>query len=215
MEVNAIFHSDDRRAADVTIQCKTDEKMSSIFQKFVSTISTDANVNDFEFYYLQNKIEGDSTIASLKKHSNTNDIIISFKKRSKIMRCPKCVCNNAIIEIKDNKLNFYECCRGHEWLEELFDNYNQTQNIPLENIKCHSCWKTQKDELKDFGKCLPCSRDFSKYFCPDCWEKHSKRHKVVKYDEKYYYCQKHYKNEDNVFNSYCDDCKKNLCKYCA
>ena len=30
-----------------------------------------------------------------------------------------------------------------------------------------------------------------------------------------YYCQKHYENEDNVFNSYCDDCKKNLCKYCA
>ena len=215
MEVNAIFHSDDRRAADVTIQCKTDEKMSSIFQKFVSTISTDANVNDFEFYYLQNKIKGDSTIASLKKHSKTNDIIISFKKRSKVMRCPICVCNNAIIEIKDNKLNFYECCRGHERLDELFDNYNQTQNIPLENIKCHSCSKTQKDELKDFGKCLPCSRDFSKYFCPDCWEKHSKRHKVVKYDEKYYYCQKHYKKEDNVFNSYCDDCKKNLCKYCA
>ena len=86
MEVNAIFHSDDRRAADVTIQCKTDEKMSSIFQKFVSTISTDANVNDFEFYYLQNKIKGDSTIASLKKGSKSkyiNDIIISLKKGQK------------------------------------------------------------------------------------------------------------------------------------
>ncbi len=49
MEANAIFHSEDRRAADVTIQCKTNEQMSSIFQKFVSLISTDANVNDFEF----------------------------------------------------------------------------------------------------------------------------------------------------------------------
>ena len=76
MEVNAIFHSDDRRAADVTIQCKTDEKMSSIFQKFVSTISTDANVNDFEFYYLQNKIKGDSTIASLKKVQNQKILMI-------------------------------------------------------------------------------------------------------------------------------------------
>ena len=30
-----------------------------------------------------------------------------------------------------------------------------------------------------------------------------------------YYCQKHHKKEDNIFNSYCDECKKNLCKYCA
>ena len=138
-----------------------------------------------------------------------------MKKRSKILRCPRCVCNNAIIEIRDNKLNFYECCRGHEWLDELFDNYNQTQNIPLENIKCHSCSKTQKDELRDFGKCLTCPKGISRYFCPDCWENHPKSHKIVKYDEKYYYCQKHHKKEDNIFNSYCDECKKNLCKYCA
>ena len=213
MEVKVIFHSDDRAIKDKTIQCSTTEKISSIIERFVKEISSD--VNNFEFYYLQTKIKEDSTIASLEKDLDSKDIIISYKKRSKIMRCPKCICNNAIIQIKDYKLNFYECCHGHKSLNEIFDNYNQTQIIPLENIRCHKCRDSQKNYIEDFGKCLTCSKEFAKYYCPKCWGEHPKSHKVINYDEKYYYCQKHHKEENNVYTSYCENCKKNLCEFCV
>ena len=69
-------------------------------------------------------------------------------------------------------------------------------------IYCHKCGKTQIDDLKDFKKCLQCSKDFgkAKYFCYECCKEHHNEHTLIKYDEKYYYCQKHIDNK-NLFNS--------------
>ena len=211
MDAKAIFHCDDRRNVEkIVIQCKSTDKMSTIFQKFA--IKVFADVNDFEYYYLQIKIDGDLTLTTLKKDENATDIDILFRKKLKIMKCPLCIANNAIIEIKNYKLNYYDCRYGHKYLDQSFFNYNQTQNISLENIICFSCKKTQKDDIKEYKQCLSCSFNFgnSRYYCDQCCLKHDKDHKTIKYDEKNYYCKEHF----SMFNSYCKECKLNLCDNC-
>lgn len=133
-------------------------------------------------------IDSELTLADLKKDENATGIDILFRKKSKIMKCPLCIYNNAIIEIKNFKLNFRECDHGHTCVGQSFFNYNQTQNISLENIVCYSCKITQKDDIKDFKKCLSCSLNFGhiRYFCEKCCSKHDKTHKMVKLDEKNY-----------------------------
>ena len=110
------------------------------------------------------------------------------------MKCPICICNNAIIKIEDYKLNYYGCCHKDEAFNKRFDDYEKDQTIVLKNITCDGgCQKTQADNLKDFNKCLQCSKEFrkAKYYCYDCSNKHRKDHTLIKYDEKYYYCTKH------------------------
>ena len=95
MDAKAIFHCDDRRNVEkIEIQCKSTDKMSTIFKKFA--IKVFADVNDFEYYYLQIKIDSDLTLTTLKKDENATDIDILFRKKSKIMKCPLCIANNAI-----------------------------------------------------------------------------------------------------------------------
>ena len=43
-----------------------------------------------------------------------------------------------------------------------------------------------------------------------CQTKHDKLHQIMNYDEKYYICDRHNEN----YNSYCEDCKRNLCTLC-
>ena len=84
MDAKAIFHCDDRRNVEkIVIQCKSTDKMSTIFQKFA--IKVFADVNDFEYYYLQIKIDGDLTLTTLKKDENATDIDILFRKKLKII----------------------------------------------------------------------------------------------------------------------------------
>ena len=214
MDAEAFFNSNERESQDpITIKCKSDEKMSSIFAKFAKELESE--VNEFDFFFRQKLIDNNSTIKSLKKRDNATDIDITFKKKSKIMKCPLCICNNAIIEIKNYKLNYYGCCHGDEAFNKRFDDYKKDQLINLENIKCHGCQKTQNDDLRDFKKCLQCSKEFgkAKYFCYNCSLNHHNNHILIKYDEKYYYCQKHI-SKKHLFNSYCFNCKENLCQEC-
>lgn len=210
MDAEAYFNG---LGQSILIQCKSDEKMSSIFQSFAKKIKYD--VSSFEFLFRKNKIDNNSTIKSLKNDKAT-DIDIEVVKRSQIMKCPLCICNNAIIKIEDYKLNYYGCCHHDEAFNKRFDDYEKDQTIVLKNISCDGgCHKTQEDDLKDFNKCLQCSKDFrkAKYFCYDCSNNHRKDHTLIKYNEKYYYCTKHIQKK-NLFSSYCYDCNDNLCKEC-
>ena len=155
----------------------------------------------------------------VKNNNNAKKNEITVIKRSKIMKCPKCVCNNAIIKVEDYKLKFSECRYHHEEIHP-FDDYENTQTINLEKIKCNNdkCGKTQKEELKDFNKCFGCSTvpKFPIYYCKECCGKGksikgcNKNHKMIEYSEKYYYCPQHIKE----FTSYCNECKSNICEQC-
>jgi hypothetical protein len=112
MDAIAIFYSEGKILDKIIIQCKSNESMYSIFEKFSNKIGN--KVDDFDFFYKGKKVKEDSTIISLKNNKDANDIDISFKKRSKIMKCPECVCNNCIIKIEKYRLNFTECCHEHK-----------------------------------------------------------------------------------------------------
>lgn len=194
------------------ISCKSDQKMGQILSQFATEFKVDKN--DFEFFYNGKKIDENSTYSS---HTIANNISISTKKKSKIMKCPTCICNNCLIKIEDYKLNFSDCCHNHKQ-QKIFEEYEEAQRINYDRIECgeNSCKKKQKNCLEDFYKCMECSAliEAARYFCKECSDKHAKsdNHNLKKYDEKYYYCsmKEHY----NEYVSYCSKCNLNLCDKC-
>ena len=210
MNAKAIFYSDRKNLDKVEVLCKNNETMNSIFEKFSHKI--EANLNDFNFFYKGKKLKENSTISSIKNSKATNDIDILFKRRSKIMKCPECVCNNCVINIDKYRLNFTECCHGHKRKDIIFDKYKASQNIELDKIRCNKCQKSQNDDFKDFSKCLRCSKQFKYaiYYCYECSLSHAHSQFMIKYDEKYYYCKDHFK----LYQSYCSTCNTNLCESC-
>ena len=76
--------------------------MGQIFTRF--STKEKISIKDYEFYYKNKKIDFDSTIIELKDDKEANHITILVKKRSKINKCQRCVCNNCIIKIEDYKL---------------------------------------------------------------------------------------------------------------
>ena len=208
MDVNAIFKCRERDI-EITIQCKSDTKMKEIFEKFAKKVLS--NVNDFKFDYKGKPIKGDGTIGELT--GNSKSIDINVQKISKILKCPECICNNCIIRIKDYRLFYYKCRYDHSLTNQKFDDYETNQKIDFDKIICDKCSKTQKKTFEDFYKCFQCSaiNGATTYLCQECALSCFQRpHNLIKYDQKYYYCHKHY----NKYKSYCVKCKTNLCNKC-
>jgi len=208
--VNAIFYYEGN---SIIIQCTNTEKMNSIFKKFADKINSD--VNDYNFYYNNVKIENDSTILNLNNNPSETAIIITVKNALKIIKCPDCDCNDSILKIIDYKILFSGCKNNHE-KELIFSKYDMSQNVQLSNIICDNpkCEHNQQKYWGNFYKCLNCTdiNKHSKYYCNDCRASHDKEHKLVKYNEKDFYCEEkyHYKQ----FTHYCIPCNKDLCEKC-
>ena len=213
--VNFIFL--ERVIDPVNIQCNSNEKIEEILNKFGNKIQL--NSKDFEYYYKGEKINKNVTLNEITNNGNTKIIDISVKKKSKIMKCFQCDCNNGVIQVENYKLHFSQCRHDHECIK-TFSEYEDTQRINYDKIKCsnNKCGKTQKTDLRDFCKCLNCSKvlGFAIYYCKDCCEKGNRRkgcnmsHRMIDYNEKYYYCPEHF----TEFKSYCVDCNSNLCDSC-
>ena len=213
MEATATFNFRDREVDPIRVQCKADEKFSVIFEKFAKKIYI--NSKDFDFYYNENIINENSTIIKIKNNKSARNIDISVKKKSKIMKCHECICNNSIIKMDNYRVKFSDCCHNHQ-KTIIFDEYENSQKIDYTKIVCHTngCNRMQSKNLEDFYKCMNCSQliGYAIYYCKKCNDIHCEtdKHKTIKYDEKYYYCTEHF----NKFISYCKNCKKNLCSEC-
>lgn len=215
MDINVTFRCMEIKN-QITIQGKTDNKIATLLDKFSQKIFADKK--DFEYSYngrVINDIDKEITVMKLINNKNIKDIKeieILIKKRNKIFKCPICTCNNCIIKIDKYRLNFSQCCKNHNE-NKLFDEYEDTQRINYQNIKCdNQCGRTQKDSLEEFHKCLDCSNlaGYAIYYCHECNNIHRTKHNTIKYDEKYYYCSEHF----GEFVSYCSKCKYNLCEKC-
>ena len=209
--VNAIFYYEGN---SIIIQCTNTEKMSTIFKRFADKINSD--VNDYNFYYNNLKIEKDSTILKLNNNNiSETAIIITVKNALKIIKCPDCDCNDSIMKIIDYKILFSGCKNNHN-KEMIFSKYDMSQNVQLSNIICDNpkCEHNQQRYWGNFYKCLNCTdiNCHSKYYCNDCKSSHDKEHKLIKYNEKDFYCEErhHYKQ----FSHYCNTCQKDLCEKC-
>ena len=205
------------------IQCKLNDKMKNICQKFKEK----ANINDNTsiFYSYDGKV-GFNEELSFEEIANREDkrrnkmnilvyanqtIIINNNNgnvvKSKNIICPECN-ENIKMDIKDYKINLCDCKNGHRIENILLNEFEETQKIDLLNIICDICKKNNKSISYNniFYKCLTCDENI----CPLCKSEHDKAHKIINYDDKYYICRKH--NENYIL--YCEDCKVNICMLC-
>ena len=201
------------------VQCNLNEKMKDIFQKFKEKAQV-GNKNIFYSYDGKVGINEESTFEEVansedKRRNKMNVIVFENefevqkeeKIKSKNIICPECK-ENIKIDIKDYKINLYDCKNGHRKENILLNEFEETQNIDLSHIKCDICKKNNKSISYNniFYKCLTCNNNI----CPLCKSNHDKEHKIINYDDKYYICGKHTEN----YISYCEECKVNLCTLC-
>ena len=222
--VNFIYNGKNR-----TFEVNPTSKMKEIFKKFSTEIKV--NIESIIFLYNGMLINEDSELKDLLSNINQNEIKIlvndevnyeqkEIKEKddksgdinsdiilSKYPICPKC--GGIIrIDIKDYKINLFECDKGHEIKGLTFKKYAEIQKLDETKIICDDCKHTNKANTFEnkFFNCLSCKMNL----CPICKSHHDKSHGIISYDEKEFNCQIH----NDYYNSYCNKCKKNICIEC-
>jgi len=205
------------------IQCNLNEKIKDISKRFKDK----ANLNNKNINYTYNGKLVLNEELTFEELANTEDKIrkkMSFivfdnlievkdeekekeKIKSKDIICPYCK-ENIRMNINEYKINLLKCSNGHNIENILLDEFEETQNINLEEIICNICKNYNKSISFNniFYKCLTCNNNI----CPLCKPTHDKNHIIINYDEKYYVCNEH----NDKYMLYCEDCNKNLCTLC-
>ena len=170
----------------ITFQCYEDEKMKDIFKNFEKKFGL---INK-KLHYLYNgqKVEENMTINEIvNKYVIENNKMIIFVFDSKeseyedkpikmeyLIIYPTCK-ENVKMDIKEFKINLYECKNGHKIENILLNEFEETQKIELDKIICDECKKNNKSKSYNniFYKCLTCNNNI----CPSCREYHEKKMK--------------------------------------
>jgi len=193
-------------------------KMKEIFKKF--SIYTKVSLESIIFLYNGQKINEDLELKDLISNINKNEIKILVNDKNNnelnsdfnviLSKYPICrECGGIIrINIKDYKINLFECDKGHENKGLTFEEYIEIQKVDETKIICNNCKKVNKTNTykKQFYKCFSCKMNL----CPLCESQHDQSHGIALYDEKDFNCQIH----NYSFNSYCNNCKTNICIEC-
>ena len=186
----------------VTQENKTNLELSKYF--FISggkTLSLDSTFGD-----ISEEIDLNNILV-LENEASYKEINTKYLTKSKEVICPKCkeICR---MDIKDYKINLFNCKNGHRINKISLDKYYNTQIIDEANIKCgNNCEITKPEAFKGkFYKCITCKINL----CPLCYSKHYKNHNIIDYEKKDYFCENH----GEILISFCDYCKKNLCMRC-
>jgi len=212
MMADAIFSFE---GSKIVIQCKKEDKMEDICNKFVNKVGIDIN----SIYFLYNgdlinfELKFNEQAKKIDKDKNEMNIVVNklnpsiINEERKEIICPECG-ENCKIKISDYKIKFYDCKNKHEIKNILLDEYKNRQNIDESNIICNICNKQNKNKSynKKFYICLMCKKNL----CPLCESIHDNNHKIIDYEKKNYNCINH----DEKYISYCNKCKINLCSKC-
>ena len=202
------------------IQCNKNEKFKSIFNRFQTKIEN----NSVYYLYKGNLIDKELKIEELIKEEDINNInilannIIEINNninkinknnivKSKYVICPECK-EKIRIKINDYKIKLYNCKNGHNIDNILLEEYENTQEIDISEIKCKNCNINNiiNSFDNDFYVCNTCKKNI----CPLCISFHNKNHSIINYENKEYICEKHNK----FYIKYCNSCKINICLYC-
>ena len=212
-QVSANFEFFEGEHKDIVIQCTQKMKLSEVIDSFKNKVKSELELKDYLFYHKKKEINLEKnpelTVADFKK----TIINISVRKRSKIIKCPECVDNTCFLEIKDYGLHFYGCPYNHDVIK-TFSQYKDSQKLKYDEIFCDKNRET-RDEGIEIYKCLTCSSKIGTpyYICDNCLNSNNntdeRQHNLIKYDEKHYICL-----DNKEFTSYCETCKKDLCKVC-
>ena len=205
-------------AQKFTIQCKGNEKMKDIINRFKSKIGLKSN--NLIFLYNGTNLNLQSTFNEEAKEDDRMTVIVQEEinpmndssnvvtKKSKDIICPICkeTCRMRIINYK---IILYKCKNGHKINNIFLEDFNKTQLINESSIICDDCNNENKGSSfkKHFFKCLTCKKNLGVL----CNEKHKKEdHITIDYDKKNYICEMH----NDFYISYCEECKLNLCLTC-
>ena len=216
MDIKITFTYLDRT---IDILCNKKEEMNEMYKKFVSKLNDGSDITHYIYYYNGHKLGHNSTIGNNQYIGKSEkDINISVQKKNRFIKCPKCICNDSIIDLNNYLARFYGCKYKHKYMR-VYDDYINSQKIDNSELRCCfiDCKHTHQNYILGFYKCLNCSNltNSSKYYCHEHNSIHLKEyndHISVKYDKKHYYCEEdeHFK----IFKMYCFDHKQNLCEDC-
>jgi len=203
----------------IEIPCQGKEKLVELIKKYIEKLNPNSSIVEYYFYYNGKKIEPSNYEKTIEENEfgKNASFILSVEKNIKIIQCPECNYGDCVVSLLDYKTTFYNCEHKHLHIG-LYDNYLTDQVYYPERIICadnlENCKKNAKNAL-DFQMCLTCSQiaNRTKSYCSNCIQKQhiNKKHKIIKYEDKNYYCRKHIKKMEK----YCFQCKKNLCGSCA
>jgi len=205
----------------ISIQCKENEIMKNICQRFLNKIKEDKNNKYFSYNgnagdKFDENLTFEQMINSEDKKRNKMNVLV-FKNeveegineivKSKDAICPLCG-ESVRVDLNDYKITLNKCKNKHKINNLLLNEFEISQKINNKKIKCGICKNNDKSNSynKIFYKCYKCEKNI----CPLCKVNHDKTHKLINYDDKFYVCRKHYEN----YNSYCEDCEINLCTLC-
>jgi len=208
----------DYKQIKTVIQANLNDSFNIIVNKFIN--KTHLNLN--EIYFLSNgkNLKNNDRIKNIMSESdkkNKRIIILVYSINSNLENtniiksndiiCPTCK-KSCKYEIKDYKIKLYECKNGHIMDNIKLDEFNNTQNIDISQIKCDKCKNKSKLDTfnNEFFICYDCNMNL----CPLCKSIHDKSHSIINYDNKNYICNQH----NEFFIKYCKDCKIDLCLSC-
>ena len=203
------------------IKCHVNQKMGEICNNFIN--KTNINENKIFYFYdgkggtqFNKDLTFNQMANSLDKQKKTMRILVydndninndKTKVKSKNIICPECN-ENIMINIKDYKINLFECKNKHKINKICFNEFENTQLIDLTKIKCGICKEKDKSNTynNEFYKCYECNINL----CPLCKAKHNNTHNIYNYDKINYICIKH----NEPFTNYCNQCNINICYLC-
>ena len=152
VKINFIFNSNNCK-----MRCDMDTNIEDIIKLFIKQLGIDLNLNDVYFLYNGDIINEKYTIKEILHNNiirNEMKILVNEYednkvenielKDSKYIICPKCFefCN---INFNNYKINLNNCNEGHNFLNLLFNEFNDFQKINECNILCHKCKNSKND----------------------------------------------------------------------
>ena len=170
-EVEFIYNSD-----KTIIQCKAEENMKDIFQRFL--IKVEENHENIYFLYNGQVLTEESSFNEVAnevdKDRHKMIILVNNRKEpqdkklklSKYIICPECK-ENIHIKINNFKIYLYDYKNGHKFDNIQLKDFEKTQYIDESKIKCgnDNCQNSKKESFQNkFYICFSCNINL----CPLC-----------------------------------------------
>jgi hypothetical protein len=194
------------------IQCKEEEKMEEIFNKFASKIELD--IKTIYFLYSGNKINSQLTFAEIINDIDKERKIISILvddlnsdiiTKSIFPICKECK-QKVSLEINNYKIS-YKCKNGH--LVKMLINEYENNQIITNSEKIGKC-NDKEDKYSKYNNEINIHNINEIQLCPLCSDKHDKKNNINNIYSKDYICEEH----NELYVSYCKNCEMNLCMKC-
>ena len=199
---------------EIPMDFSEEEPFEKIFEEFVIKLNPDSKLYEYVFSFEKNHIDPKTSFSQNSElFGDKKEITIIAVKKLKVIKCPKCNYNDCIVNLKDYQVSYYGCEHRHSYCE-MYDDYFKDQTMNNSKIKCceQGCKKNQSNDPLDFYLCLTCTNmmNNNKSYCKEHILKHNKNHIAKKFDDKNYFCLKHF----HRVIGFCFKCKIDLCKEC-